>query len=121
MVRIGDEWAEITLQNRRESATNGSRLATNRNRRESATMGAEMTLQSVADAKDSEASPMRRTVKRRRFEEDEASWTAKRRRFEEDEASWFEEDEASLFEEDEASPFEEDEASPVIGVAYRPR
>nr|POE44875.1 hypothetical protein CFP56_77003 [Quercus suber] len=59
MVRIGDEWAEITLQNRRESATNGSRLATNRNRRESATLGAEMTLQSVADAKDGEASPVR--------------------------------------------------------------
>nr|POF25053.1 hypothetical protein CFP56_65753 [Quercus suber] len=62
-------------------------------RRESATMGAEMTLQSVADAKDGEASPVRGG---------EAS------RFEEGEASPFEEAEPSPFEAlpFEASPFE---------------
>nr|POE73766.1 hypothetical protein CFP56_52119 [Quercus suber] len=60
-------------------------------RRESATMGAEMTLQSIADAKDGEASPVRgrQSVAVRGGE-----------------ASRFEEGEASPFEEAEASPFE---------------
>nr|POE60961.1 hypothetical protein CFP56_77924 [Quercus suber] len=89
-----------------QSATNGSRLATNRNRRESAPIGAERTLQSVADvegrrsvadAKDGEASSVRgrrsvavrrrRSVACSRKAKNLRSKKAKRRRFEEGEAS----------------------------------